>query len=578
MAIDSKPHKKMAKQVEAFRREGFRRAAVVGAFVVFGGAWQAAVAQPSGADGSDFLYRVQPGDTLITLADRYMDSVEGWRLLQQRNHVADPYRLQPGSMLRIPFDRIPVVPATAQVVFARDATTADRKPLQAGMKLAEDAQIETGDKGAVTLAFDDGTRVTVPPGSRVALSRVRAFARAGLIDVRVHVKQGEAESNVSPKKTGVGRYEISTPALVTGVRGTRFRVQASESVSTSSVLEGEVATKAGRQTQGVKAGFGVQVSGGHLKRAALPAAPKLDAIPDLVQRPCFRATWQPVKGAVAYRAAVARDAALTELSAYQHSKTPGATLCGDEDGDYTLVVQSIDALGLTSPSATRPFTVRLHPEAPYTIQPASGKTYRSGELAFSWAAVSDARSYDMEVAEAETFASPAIQEHGQDVRVSKTLSAGTWWWRVRSVAEGGKTGPWSDALRFQALDIPPGAVPPASVDAGDDGMLHAHWPALTPELAAAGARTRVQLASEPTFAKPVADIVSDGSEAAIPQPPAGTYYIRTGVDLGDPASVVYAKPQRIDVGAFVGDSSRSPVQSGGGNLLLNDWSGRTNPR
>ena len=158
------------------------------------------------------------------------------------------------------------------------------------------------------------------------------------------------------------------------------------------------------------------------------------------------------------------------------------------------------------------------------------------------------------------------------------MSAGTWWWRVRSVAEDGKTGPWTDALRFQALDIPPGAVPPASVDAGDDGMLHAHWPALTPELAAAGARTRVQLASEPTFAKPVADIVSDGSEAAIPQPPAGTYYIRTGVDLGDPASVMYGKPQRIDVGAFVGDSSRSPVQSGGGNLLLNDWSGRTNPR
>ncbi|NMG68262.1 peptidoglycan-binding protein LysM, partial [Azoarcus indigens] len=157
--------------------------------------------------------------------------------------------------------------------FARDATTGG-KPLQTGTKLAEDAQIDTGDKGAVTLAFDDGTRVTVPPGSHVALSRVRAFARAGLIDVRVHVKKGEAESNVAPKKSGVGRYEISTPALVTGVRGTRFRVQASEAGSTSSVLEGEVATSAGRQRQAVKAGFGVVASAGHLKRAALPAPPK----------------------------------------------------------------------------------------------------------------------------------------------------------------------------------------------------------------------------------------------------------------------------------------------------------------
>ena len=548
------------------------RAAFVGAFVIFAGAWQLVMAQPSGADGSEFLYRVQQGDTLISLADRYMDSVEGWRLLQQRNHVADPYHLKPGSVLRIPFDRIPVVPATAQVVFARDATTGGGKPLQAGMKLAEDAQIDTGDKGAVTLAFDDGTRVTVPPGSHVTLARVRAFARAGLIDVRMHVKQGEAESTVSPKKRGVGRYEISTPALVTGVRGTRFRVQASESASTSSVLEGEVAAMAGHQSQAVKAGFGVQAADGRIKRAALPATPKLNAMPELVQTPCWRATWEPVKGAVSYRAAVARDAALTELSAYQLSKTPGATLCGDEDGDYTLVVQSVDALGLTSVSATRSLTVRLHPEAPYTIQPARGKAYRSGDVAFAWAAVSDARSYDLEVAEAQTFASPTVQEHGQDVRVIKPLAAGTWWWRVRSVAEDGKTGPWSDALKFQVLDVPSNAAPQASVDAADDGKLHAHWPALAPELSASGAHTRLQLAAEPTFAKPIVDIVSDGNEAVIPQPPAGVYYLRTGVDLGDAASVIYAKPQRIDVGTFVGDSSRSPVQSGGGNLLLNDWS------
>lgn len=559
----------MAKQADARWGDSIGRAAFVGAFVLFGGVWQTAMAQPSGAAGTDFLYRVREGDTLINLASRYMDSVEGWHLLQQRNHVADPYRLKPGSLLRIPFDRIPVVPTMAQVMFARDATTSG-KPLQAGMKLAEDAQIDTGDKGAITLAFDDGTRVTVPPGSHVALSRVRAFARTGLIDVRVHVKQGEAESNVSPKKSGVGRYEISTPALVTGVRGTRFRVQASESMSTSSVLEGEVATSAGRQKQAVKAGFGVQASGGHLRRAALPAAPRLDAFPELVQTPCLRVTWQPVKGAVGYRAAVARDAALTELGGYQSIKTPAANLCGDEDGDYTLVVQSIDALGLTSESATRPFTVRLHPEAPYTIQPASGRTYRSGDVAFAWAVVSDAGSYDTEVAGAETFASPVVQQHGKDVRLTRPLTAGTWWWRVRSVAADGKTGPWSDALRFRVLDIPPDAVPTAAVDAGSDGKLHAHWSALSPDLAASGARTRVQLASDTTFAKPIADIVSEGNEATIARPQAGVYYIRTGVDLGDAASVVYAKPQRIDVGAFVGDSARSPVQSGDGNLLLND--------
>ncbi|WP_204270465.1 hypothetical protein, partial [Enterobacter roggenkampii] len=83
------------------------------------------------------------------------------------------------------------------------------------------------------------------------------------------------------------------------------------------------------------------------------------------------------------------------------------------------------------------------------------------------------------------------------------------------VAADGKTGPWSDALRFRVLDIPLDAVPTAEVEASDDGKLHAHWSALSPELAASGARTRVQLAGDTSFAKPIADIVSDGNEATI---------------------------------------------------------------
>ncbi|KFX30345.1 FecR domain-containing protein [Ralstonia solanacearum] len=568
----------MPKRTEMRLRGWFDLAALIGAALMCCVLPLPAMAQPSGADGNDFLYRVQQGDTLISLADRYMDDAEGWRQLQQHNHIANPYQLQPGSIVRIPFDRIPVVQAAAQVVFARDAMTADRKPLQAGMKLSEDALIETGAKGAVTLAFDDGTRVTVPPGSRVTLARVRSFARTGLIDVRLQVKQGEVESTVAPRKTGVGRYEISTPALVTGVRGTRFRVGAAGDVSTESVLEGQVAVRAGRQAQAVGAGFGVRAAGGRLKRVALPAAPKLDAVPKLVQVPCFRPTWQPVKGAVAYRAMIARDPEQTEILSYQLSQTPAATLCGDEDGTYTLAVQSVDALGLSGPSATRPFTVRLHPEAPYMIQPASDKPYRSGEMAFAWASVAEAATYDLEAAGAPDFAQPAVQQHGQEVRVTQSLRPGTWWWRVRSVDKDGKTGPWSDAVRFRALDIPADSVPPPSADAGDDGMLHAHWRALDPALADAGARTRVQLAAEPTFAKPVADLVSAGNEAMIPLPPAGPYYIRTGIDLGDAASVVFARPQRIDIGSFVVDAQGASVQSGGASLLLDDRSRKAGPR
>lgn len=67
------------------------------------------------------------------------------------------------------------------------------------------------------LAFDNGIRVTVPPSSRTALSRVWVPVYAGLIDARAYVKKGEAESNVAPKKSDVGCHETSAPALVMGV-------------------------------------------------------------------------------------------------------------------------------------------------------------------------------------------------------------------------------------------------------------------------------------------------------------------------------------------------------------------------
>ena len=71
----------MPKHTEPRPRRWFCLVASIGAALLCCAMWRPATAQPSGADGNDFLYRVQQGDTLITLAARYMDDAEGWRLL-----------------------------------------------------------------------------------------------------------------------------------------------------------------------------------------------------------------------------------------------------------------------------------------------------------------------------------------------------------------------------------------------------------------------------------------------------------------------------------------------------------------
>src|SRR5262245_4003471 len=116
------------------------------------------VAGPAGSQGSEFIYEVEPGDTLIGLAARYMNSPDDWRLLQSRNGVADPYRLVPGSRIHMPLSRIPVVPATARVVFVRGQVQSDGRPVLPGMQFSESSRIETGADGAITLELPDGSR------------------------------------------------------------------------------------------------------------------------------------------------------------------------------------------------------------------------------------------------------------------------------------------------------------------------------------------------------------------------------------------------------------------------------------
>ncbi|WP_306850143.1 FecR domain-containing protein [Cupriavidus necator] len=541
-------------------------------------------AGPAGAEGADFIYVVEPGDTLIGLAERYMASAQGWRTLQRLNGVADPYRLVPGSRVRIPLSQIPEHAASARVVYASGEVRANGRPVQVGMTLDEAATIATPAGGSATLELPDRTRITLPPATTVAVKRLRTFARSGLVDTVIRIDQGAAETRVAPAGGGVGRFELHTPMMVTGVRGTRYRVSADAGGSRSEVLQGRVGVSAARArpapaaasdramtaAASLDAGYGIGVSaGGKLSRpVALLPAPALLPPGATVLGPSFEAAWQPVPGAVGYRVRVARDAGLSELvwtATVRGAEAARARVDGLPEGTLYLSVSAIDAHQLTGHDAQAPVSVRLNPPAPFTQQPAAEAVRYADAVTFEWATVPGAASYALALAGDAAFTRDATVHAAAASPAVQALAPGQWWWRVRSIDAAGLPGPWSDAVPFR---IEP--KPPLPTLQDDGGALHIGWPEGGP-----GPGYRVQLAAEAGFATLLADQHTATNAIDLPRPAPGVYYIRVaraapGV-APDPGA--FSAPQRIEVVAMLRDGQGGAIGSGdrpdsGGRIRL----------
>lgn len=501
-------------------------------------------AQGTGLAGPEWAYPVQPGDTLVDIAARHLDPAVEWPRLARLNQLDRPRRLQPGRLLRIPLAWLRHDPQRAEVVHLRGDVQriagGQSTPLALGDRLRPGDRVETGPSASATLRFADGSRLLLTPGSLLRIDQAGQHADSHSVITRLGVQRGSTEIRVDPRAAEGRRFEISTPIVNLGVRGTEFRTHAGVDDTRIEVLSGRVA--AGEDVN-VDAGFGSVARPGAPVSAPvrLAAAPDLSAVPGRIEQAPLLLEWAAVAGVQGYRAQLWSAGPQGELLLDGHFALPAAAWPQLPDGHYQLRVRVVDGQGLEGLDARAPLQLATQPAPPELLQPAPGARERQGTVTLRWAASSSPVGYRLQVARLADFSAPEIdQDLGLQTATTLALVPGVYHWRVAGRLAQGERGPFGAARSFSLQ--PPPAAPQADPPRASRQGVAWRWQAV-----AQAQRYQVQAAHEASFADPMQDRLVDGLQVLLPLVEPGRFALRLRAIEADGVAGPFGDIHWVDV-------------------------------
>lgn len=376
-----------------------------------------------GAYANDWIYTVRPGDQLWNLAQNYCGTHTRWRDLAAHNQLSNPNALRPGSRLRFPLAWLTSGPASVELIYTKgevqliraaaastDAGASGNASLpvaaQTGATLTTGDRLLTGDESFATVRFADESRMRVGPASEVVFDTLTSFGDTGMVDTRVRIVRGGAESSVAPQVGPGAVYRIGTPLGVAAVRGTSFRTRAGSDSSFVEMTEGKIQFDAASGDKvAVEEGNGLVASAQGVVVETLLEAPRFVA-PGSELTSQSPLEWQPIAGAVGYVVTVANAAnpnrTLIEQRLTAASYAPAALA----PGNYQVKVRGVAASGLEGIEAEHRARVSLALGVPSNVRMIRTSTGRN--LRVSWDPVAQATAYEVRM---HAIASGKVRTH-----------------------------------------------------------------------------------------------------------------------------------------------------------------------
>jgi len=496
----------------------------------------------------EWTYTVRPGDTLWGFSDRYLTAPALATRLQKHNALPDARRLQPGTTLRVPLAWTRHRPTLVRLLAVRGTVRSEggatgARTLRVQDEVGPGEVLTTPPDGHALLQFEDGSRLSLLADSALRILSARAYA-GGLSETRLELLRGRTENDVVPR-TGQGvRFEILTPAGVTSVRGTEYRVSTEQGAATRlEVLDGAVEAGGDAGAVTVPAGFGTRFAPGEAPRAPvqLMPAPDLSGVPARVEALPAELALAPLAGARAYRVQLAGAAADATVVLDVLETAPRLRIPPLAPGRYILSVRGIDDIGLEGRNARQPIEVSAAPAPPEALTPGTGENVGDSGVALSWRA-QPGMTHRVQVARDAAFTELVRDVAGITAAtlVLDDLPAGVYHWRIAAAHPQHGAGPFGAARSFRRDPRAPADLA-ASVD---QAMLDLRWTSTEPQ-----ARFRVELARDEAFADPVLDRVVEATQLRVPPPVPGEYLARVRVVAADGHAGPPGEPLRVSVPA-----------------------------
>lgn len=475
----------------------------------------------------EWRYTIRPGDTLIGIGRAYLHNPGNWGQLQRLNHVINPYRLIPGTSLRIPLGLLKQQPAPAKVVSVSGQVSAtlpgaSASVLTAGAALPAGTTMQARN-GSAVIEFADGSRLTLQQNSSLRLDTLSVYAGGGMVDTRVRLQQGRAELKANPRKQPGSRLQVITPSAVAAVRGTMFRVSADEVAMREETLEGQVGVEAAGEEVLVSKAQGTLAEAGKPPRppVALLGAPDVTRLPAKLDRYPLRFLLPELKGAESWSGQISPDDSFNAILLDKESKGPVLAFADLPDGKYFLRLRGVDGLGLHGLDSLHVFEVDAHPFPPIPGSPAHEAKVRQAQPVMDWTQSQEASRYRLQLARDASFASLLTDEVLEKTsHQPAALQEGEYYWRVASIDSAGERGPYTEARRFSYKPAP-GApdMSGSSIQIGEDSV-RIELPALP-----AGQQYETIFAKDSSLSQVVWQGRPDGVKLDLPRPDAGTYYL-----------------------------------------------------